>query len=546
MLLALLMLTFSNAFAQNKAQIHVKKNQNGVQSEETREIILSENQNIQDLLIELGILDQLGNLHEGQELEIKIEKSQGEGNNQQLELMFGPAPRANNSLPDFAPAPAMEKKPFLGVMLRENKQEIKTKSGAKGVVITEIVEGTSAEKAEFHEGDIILEIDNNPMSNTRDVIDQIQSHQTGDKVTVLILRDGKEKKIKAKLGEREMEKDINIRGKRTEKDIKTIDDQNFRFRFSPDSITIFSPNASGEDFPNDSMKICQPFSWNSEGMVITETAFLGVTPAEEISTEGVKVNVQEATSAEIMGIQTGDVIISVNGTPVKTFNELADQVTRMKPGDVVKLVVLRDDKQKEISGPIGKKNISGMEDFRIFHDFKGMDEGGNYFYDFEFDMDENDLEDRMQQLLFELDEQRLQLDDERSRIEDEIERLHENSERISIKIQIAEINPEEAANVNKTATPKLSLSNDLAIDEISFFPNPNNGILNLNFKTTEKKAVKVLLYSSRGDIIYLEERSNFDGNYSKTIDISNEPNGSYYLQIVQNGKSYSKKIIKGS
>lgn len=507
---------------------------------------MGEDQKIQDLLMELGILDELGNLKEGQELAIKIEKSEGAVQIQNLELLFGQKSLSKNTLPEFAPALPTEKKPFLGVMLRENKQEVKTKSGAKGVLITEIVEGTAAEKSDLHEGDIILGIDRKPMHNIRDVISQIQSHETGDKVTVLILRDGKEQKIRTKLGEREMAKSRELRGKQIEKEMESIDDSNIRFRFSPDSITIFGPLDPDGIFTNDSVKICQPFTWNSEGMEIKETAFLGVTPAEGVATSGVKVNVQEGTSAEKMGLQNGDVITAVNGKSVKAFNELADQVNLMKHGETVELDVLREGKQRAISGPIGTREISGLDDFRIFHDFKGMDEDGNYFYDFEFDMDANDIEDRMQKLLFELDEKQLELDNERSRIKDEIERLHEHRESFTINIQIAEITAEEATSINKTASPKLSLSNDLMLDQISFFPNPNNGILNLNFKTSEKKSVKVLLYSGSGEIIYLEERSNFDGNYSKTIDISNEPNGSYYLQIIQNGKSYSKKIIKGA
>jgi hypothetical protein len=160
-------------------------------------------------------------------------------------------------------------------------------------------------------------------------------------------------------------------------------------------------------------------------------------------------------------------------------------------------------------------------------------------------MDEQDIEQRMQQLLEEIEIQQSELDAEKNRIESELDRMQKEKDVVIIKIQIADITQEELEVVNQNASPKLEIDNDLSIEQISFFPNPSDGILNLNFVTTSQKPVKVVLYSGKGEVVYLEERSSFDGKYNKTIDISNEPNGTYYLQITQDGKSYSKKIVKG-
>ncbi len=146
----------SELFAQSKAQIHIKKiNQDGVQSEETRDIFLEEGQNIQDVLIEMGVLDNLGQLKSGQELEIRIDKSQGEDNLENLELFFSPPGSEMPPLPGFAPAPPMENRPFLGVMLRQNVEDENGNKTSTEVIISEVIEGAAAEKAGLMNGDVI-------------------------------------------------------------------------------------------------------------------------------------------------------------------------------------------------------------------------------------------------------------------------------------------------------------------------------------------------------------------------------------------------------
>lgn len=543
MLLAVLMsMIFTDLAAQNKAQIHIKRNQNGVKSEETREVVIDGDQSIQEILREMGVLDDLGELKEGQQIEIRIDKQDGEDQIDNIELFFDPRVLDMPALPEFAPAPPMEPRPFLGVMLKEERTGDEKTS--EGVVVTEVIEGTAAEKAGLLAGDIILKLDGEDVNSISDIIGKVQDHQIGDEVKLDISRDGKKKKLKAELGEKMME----FPGP----DAPNAPDWNggnmreYQFRFGPDSITIFCPQGpAGCIFPDDSMKICQPFSWGGDGMVVKETAFLGVTPSEEQSESGVKVDVEPETSAEKMGLQSGDVILSINGISLNSFDQLAEVVSTLQPESEIVVKVLRDGREKEITGQIGKRSVSGFEDFRIFHDFKGQDEGGNYFYDYEFDMDAEDIEQRMQDLLLELDRQQEMIEDERGKIQDELERMQDDRETIIVQIRIAEISAEEAAEVNKNAEPKLRTQNDLALEQISFYPNPNDGILNLNFVTTEKQPIKVVLYNGIGEMVYLEERSGFDGNYNKTIDISDEPNGTYYLQIMQNGKSYSKKIVKG-
>jgi membrane-associated protease RseP (regulator of RpoE activity) len=530
--------------SQNKAQIQIRRNNNGVESEETREIILEEGQDVESILREMGVLDEFGQLKSGQDIEIKIDKFNTDGMDENIMFYLSPE-QGIGGLPEFAPAPPMQNKTYLGVMLRQD-----VNFNPNEVLVTEVVAGSPAEACGIQVGDKIVKLDKTEIHDAQAVIDYVQSKKKGDKINITVKRDDKEKKLKVTLGEKSMPQSGYFRIPQIPEipripEIPTIPQiPNYNFRFGPDSITIYCPPAPGCILPDDSMKICQPFSWNGEGLAVQETAFLGVTPAEIETEKGVRVNVEEGTSAEKMGITDGDVIISVNAKPVNNFNELADEISKLKPGEIVNISIVRDGKEKELSGEVGKRSVSGFDDFRIFHDFKGMDEGGNFLYDYEFDMDEKDVEERMEELLQELDREQDRIDQERDRIENELDRMNRDRESMTIRIQISELTAEDIQKLNRSGN-KFEMSNTLMPDQISFYPNPGEGILNLSFSLSSIAPVKITLSNASGEMIYLEERAMFDGQYKNIIDISNEPNGIYFLQIVQGNQSYSKKIIKG-
>jgi hypothetical protein len=160
-------------------------------------------------------------------------------------------------------------------------------------------------------------------------------------------------------------------------------------------------------------------------------------------------------------------------------------------------------------------------------------------------MDKEDLQQHMEQMLRDLEMRQSELDMERQGIMDELERLQQPEEKVSITIRIAEITADELAAVNTNASTRLKSQNDLAIEQISFYPNPNNGLLNLSFTTSAKTPVQIHLYDITGNMIYTEEINQFNGSYNNQIDISSQPVGNYFLQIVQGQQTYSKKITKG-
>ncbi|MYF91596.1 MAG: Do family serine endopeptidase [Gemmatimonadetes bacterium] len=68
-----------------------------------------------------------------------------------------------------------------------------------GVVIDEVTSGGAADKAGVKVGDIVLAIDGQPMRNSTELRDRIGRTAPGTEVELLVLRDGKEKRIKVEL-----------------------------------------------------------------------------------------------------------------------------------------------------------------------------------------------------------------------------------------------------------------------------------------------------------------------------------------------------------
>lgn len=87
---------------------------------------------------------------------------------------------------------------FLGVSIRDldskfaNEKKI---SDLNGVYVNGITEGSAAEIAGIKEGDVITRISGQKVSNTSTLLEQIGKFRPGDKVTVSLLRDGKEMEV---------------------------------------------------------------------------------------------------------------------------------------------------------------------------------------------------------------------------------------------------------------------------------------------------------------------------------------------------------------
>jgi len=477
--------------AQQKAQIRIKKNINGVESQETREVIIDDNNSIEDVLRELNTIPEQQDGVIDQQIEINIISEGDFGSRKEGKRAFG--------MPGFPGASSIQRKPSLGVMLREMACTQRKCESEKLVSIT----NTPAAKAGLRPGDIVLQVNKEKIYSTQQVINAVQEFAgQGGNLNLVIEREGKRKKVKAVI----------------EPSPKFESDSNqFNLFLGPDSIFMFNPGM------DDSLTILQPFNLSQDGFMGGEAAFLGVTPSGTTSTAGVSIRVETNSPAEAMGLLDEDVVLEFNGESIGDFTALAAAVRKCKPETSVELLIVRAGKQKRITGTLGKRKTSTSDDFQIFHDFKGMDDEGNYFYDFEFNMDADDIQRQMQELFKNLGAT-AEITPFEMPLNTYLIRLEEMDE---ADLKALELQP-----------------NSLVFNQLSFIPDSATGAIEVQFSVTSKEPVTVVLKDREGHTLLYDEQTLLQGSYKRLITLSAYPEGDYTVVIEQQGKSFAKKIVK--
>ncbi|HZI68527.1 MAG TPA: PDZ domain-containing protein [Hanamia sp.] len=190
----------------------------------------------------------------------------------------------------------------------------------KGVVINNILDGSSAQKAGLQKGDVITKVDDKDISAPEDLRNAIQAHKPGDDVEISVLRDGRKKSIKVDLGKTpSIQKELQLQRQMPN---GFGNGRNFNFRMMPMPPGNFNFNIS----PN------RP----KLGLQIQDTE----------DNNGVKVeSVNPGSPAEKAGLKEGDIIKEMNGEKVTDVDKVMSTIHSAKPGNEFKIKVLRNKKE---------------------------------------------------------------------------------------------------------------------------------------------------------------------------------------------------------
>jgi serine protease Do len=81
--------------------------------------------------------------------------------------------------------------------------------------------------------------------------------------------------------------------------------------------------------------------------------FLGIMPADRDGAEGAEVvRVVPGSPAARAGIRLGDVVLSLNKSPIRRAADVTSVLRRLKPGDVVQIELLRGNQRLRVSAPL--------------------------------------------------------------------------------------------------------------------------------------------------------------------------------------------------
>jgi serine protease Do len=188
---------------------------------------------------------------------------------------------------------------WLGVIIQQITPDLAKSFKLKeprGALVADVIKNSPAEKAGLKRGDIIIEYNDKKINKMNELPILVANTPVGKVVTMKILRNNKEKTIKAKIGEYpEEEKGTLAREKEN------------KLGFTVEEITPQIARRLGLR--------------NTKGVVITQ--------------------VIPGSGADYAGLRRGDVIEEINRRPVNDIRDYQKIMSNIKPGESVLLLIKR-------------------------------------------------------------------------------------------------------------------------------------------------------------------------------------------------------------
>ena len=189
------------------------------------------------------------------------------------------------------------KRAWLGVVIQQVDAALAKSFGlehARGALVSYADPEGPAAKAGIKAGDVILEIDGNDVQDSRSLPPLVGRHAPGDRIRLLLMRDGKSMKVQVKLE-------------------------------GLPSAKIVDTAADWSGLSLEQLSARQAQRLNLDGAVVVR-------------------KVQPGSPAARAGLQQGDVLVSVAGVALETPSQFLDLTQSFKPGASAALLVLREDR----------------------------------------------------------------------------------------------------------------------------------------------------------------------------------------------------------
>tara|TARA_B110000003_G_scaffold240932_1_gene247881 strand:- start:1182 stop:2642 length:1461 start_codon:yes stop_codon:yes gene_type:complete len=84
---------------------------------------------------------------------------------------------------------------------------------------------------------------------------------------------------------------------------------------------------------------------------------------------------------------------------------------------------------------------------------------------------------------------------------------------------------------------------EIQLAGLSVYPNPSNDIFNIVFNSNTKQDIDLRVHNVLGEVIFSESLKDFNGDYSRSVDLSQYPNAIYILQLNTKDGILNKKLV---
>jgi len=292
---------------------------------------------------------------------------------------------------------------WLGVSIQDVTEELSQalpRGVHEGAMINRVVEGSPAEAAGLKEGDIVVRVGRERITNSGDLTKAVRDRGAGQSAVIEYYRDGRRMRTTAELTERKGEYDdaryeYKSDLKRRQQDVK-------RYRRPDREDLLFWDDHLGPLAWTQALNVGGP-RLGVHLMDLNEQLAAYFKVAED---EGVLVTeVVEDSPAEAAGIKAGDVIVAVGDEAVEDAGDIREELRSYREGGEVSLGIVRNGRRQSIAVTLAKVEEPDIRAFMPprtkFH--VTPDLGDVYF-------DSDNLRGEMKELRKELDEMRRELE----------------------------------------------------------------------------------------------------------------------------------------
>lgn len=224
--------------------------------------------------------------------------------------------------------------------------------------------------------------------------------------------------------------------------------------------------------------------------------FLGVSSTHAEKPKGAKgaiVNVLNNSTAQAMGLENKDIITQIDRKPIFSWSDLSGVIDERSVGDIIEVQYYRDGNLFEESRPIKSRAAT--------HNSHSRPDGPVIVGD--------------------------------------IDPVAPPSE-VVLNDLPAEIETPTMADMPEGQMPRL---NTISIEQLNVFPNPSDGIFNIQLDLPEEGRTSIQVFNSQGQRVYENNLGNFTGVFSDRIDISSTAKGIFFLLVQQGDQTLSKQLI---
>ncbi|MBX2927541.1 MAG: PDZ domain-containing protein [Saprospiraceae bacterium] len=208
-----------------------------------------------------------------------------------------------------------------------------TESRDGQVRVSYTIDDTPASVSGVQAGDVILALDGVPVNSQSALSRERDKHTQGEAFTLSILREGKEMTVNARFRECSEEEMEQHRLHKEEMETRMAERMEFaaeRMAEAQERVRHYAYTYTPVE--RDPCKV-----------------FIGVYAGSSGAEGGVRVSgVIDNTPAKLSGVQTGDVILAMDGAAVNSYQELLTERNKHKPGEAFRLEVLREGERLNI------------------------------------------------------------------------------------------------------------------------------------------------------------------------------------------------------